>query len=536
MFSFYYETLYAWKCKGTHHKLALEALPLLSGEDSEDWHRLFLRHIESYLTGAQDPDIRFQDFRNHVLHPGEPDWGGAVQATREWYGKTRDAFSEGNWRQGVYSAGVMSHYLTDVFCPLHTGDSERANQMHRACEWSVSCCYDELVDLLQEDLGGFPSLSAPPGEEWLGRLIRDEAGRAHFLFHPLVDGYDFEQGIADPALGLDEKLSRELALLLGRASAALALVLDRCFKESGQKPPRVSLGLHALLSRLALPVFWYTQARSRAAQRSEVRRIYRELQRTGTVERNLPAENRIIRELKQQETESADQNSTSDNSSPHNSKPRTTVTARPAGLPQEVTDPFEEEAIRFGARPTDHLGRDISAAEQDQPANPETDNNSNRQPSSAEPQPSADDSRFYLAYESPIIEAPSIGPKIAGRLRKIGIDQVYDFLSTEPHEIAERLRIRWITPEMLAAWQQQADLMCTIPGLRGHAARILQGVGVQDAQDLATATTADLLSLVQDYMATPEGEQISRGDAPPDLGEVQGWIDNATSVLHHRAA
>lgn len=522
MSSFYYEFLYGWKCKGTHHKLALEALALLSGEDSEDWNRLFLRHIESYLTGAQDPDIRFQDFRNHVLHPGEPDWGGAIQATREWYDKTRDAFSEGNWRLGVYSAGVMSHYLTDAFCPLHTGDSERASVMHRACEWSIACCYDELIDLLQEDLGGFPSLSAPPGEDWLGRLIRDEAGRAHFLFHPLVDGFDFEGSLDDPALGLDEKLSRELAMLLGRASAGLAVVLARCLKDSGQKPPRVSLGLHTLLSQFALPVFWYTQSRSRAAQRSEVRRIHRELQRTGTVERALPAENRVIRELKQRATKPAPQTSDAHNNQASPGKPRITVSARPAGLPQEVTDPFEEEASRFGARPTDHLGRDVSAAEQNQPINPDP--------------PASADSRFYLAYESPIVEAPSIGPKIAGRLRKIGIDQVYDFLSTEPNEIAERLRVRWITPELLSAWQQQADLMCTIPGLRGHAARILQGVGVQDAQDLATATPADLLSLVQDYLTTPEGEQISRGDAPPDHAEVQGWIDNATSVLNQRAA
>ncbi|MEZ5951527.1 MAG: hypothetical protein R3C12_20395 [Planctomycetaceae bacterium] len=39
--SLYYETLYAWKCKGTHHKLAMDALQLLSVEDADDWCDLF---------------------------------------------------------------------------------------------------------------------------------------------------------------------------------------------------------------------------------------------------------------------------------------------------------------------------------------------------------------------------------------------------------------------------------------------------------------------------------------------------------------
>lgn len=527
--SLYYETLYAWKCKGTHHKLAMDALQLLSVEDADDWCDLFLRYIESYLTGTKDPDTKFKDFRNHVLHTSDNYWGGAVQATWEWYGKTRQAFADGQWKQGVYSAGVMSHYLTDIFCPLHTGQSARENIIHRACEWSISCSYDDLLDLLQEDLGGFPDIKYPPGDDWLSQLIRAEATHAHFLYFSLVDGYNFDKGIKNPAEGLDESLTREMALTLGRACASLAIVLDRCLKESGQKPPTVSLSLHALLGQLTIPVFWVTRKMADVSARREVARIYEELRRTGTVEKYLPEENRVLRDLLQQEqTVSGSADTPAVQPTSPREKPRIVVSTKPAPPSTPATlDPFEEESGHWGIRP-------VNVPEQQlEPPDFEDESSLYDTESSTDP---PNGTRYYLKLDSPIVDAPSIGPKTASRFRKINIHKVRELLDSEPRHLSQKLNARWITPDMVQNWQQQAELMCTVPALRCHDAQILQGVGVANRQDLAQARPEDLLSLVNEFCLTSEGQAILRSGKMPDLNEVQFWIENARQSQQNQAA
>ena len=59
--------------------LAVDALRHLRGADAERWSDLFLHHYGEYLAGSEAPDERFKDFRNHVLHVAEGQWGGAPQ-------------------------------------------------------------------------------------------------------------------------------------------------------------------------------------------------------------------------------------------------------------------------------------------------------------------------------------------------------------------------------------------------------------------------------------------------------------------------
>jgi hypothetical protein len=71
-------------CRSNHHRLAVLALEHLQGEGAEDWRNVFLKHRDAYLEGAKAPDEVFKDFRNHVLHVRDGDWGGAPAAAREW--------------------------------------------------------------------------------------------------------------------------------------------------------------------------------------------------------------------------------------------------------------------------------------------------------------------------------------------------------------------------------------------------------------------------------------------------------------------
>ena len=526
--SLYFRTLYAWKCKGTHHKLAMDALRLLEGTNPQKWRNLFLKHIESYLTGSKDPDKKFKDFRNHVLHVGDNYWGGAIKATHKWYAEARQAFADGYWKDAVYATGVMSHYLTDVCCPLHTAQSDKENIIHRACEWSVSCSYDDLIDALEEDFGGYPELTLPKGDDWLDQFIRQQAEYSYQRYTQIVEGYRFDLGVKNPPSGLDDDIFKEFSLLLGRAGSALSLVIAQCLEESGRAAPSVSLSMQSMLSTLSIPVFWITKKMADAEERAIVKKIYDELQRTGTVEEALPEENRVIRDLVNKERGAT--------SSPQSGKALDGKTAK-APVSSARKDKTEETSQANRASEEETIQIDspfatVSAGKQSERTNSEIEPKEKKQTAQA----ASPATRFYLRKEDPIVDAPSIGPKTASRFRKIGLHRVEDFLNAVPEEVASRLNTRWITSELVTAWQQQTLLMCTVPGLRCHDAQILSGVGIETKLDLAEMNAEDLLPLVNEFVSSSEGIRILRNSKPPDLEEVSQWIANARQVVHNRAA
>ncbi|MCA8987587.1 MAG: DUF4332 domain-containing protein [Planctomycetaceae bacterium] len=132
--------------------------------------------------------------------------------------------------------------------------------------------------------------------------------------------------------------------------------------------------------------------------------------------------------------------------------------------------------------------------------------------------------RHFLSMESPIVEAPSIGPKTAKRFHKIGIKTVRQFLNADPDQMAEKINARHIPAQTLREWQAQARLMCCVPEVRGHDVQILVACGIDDVPKLARHRADDLLELVLPFANTTLGKRILRSGKTPDLEEVQNWI------------
>jgi hypothetical protein len=129
-----------------------------------------------------------------------------------------------------------------------------------------------------------------------------------------------------------------------------------------------------------------------------------------------------------------------------------------------------------------------------------------------------------LELASPLEHAPSIGPKSAARLAKIGICTVADLLAAEPIPTAKLLGARHIKADTLAAWQQQARLVCEIPGLRGVDAQILVACNLTSPAQIAALQPDSLLALVQSVCQAKDGERILRAGKMPGLAEVTDWI------------
>ena len=136
-----------------------------------------------------------------------------------------------------------------------------------------------------------------------------------------------------------------------------------------------------------------------------------------------------------------------------------------------------------------------------------------------------------LSLESPVVDAPSIGPKTAERLGKVEIETIGDLLEADVEQTAAALNVRYITTKTLTDWQDQTRLMLEAPGLRVLDSQILVGAGIRSADDLANASARSVLEAATSFLETPSGSRVLWGaENPVDEGEVKQWIDLARTA------
>lgn len=506
-----YRVIYAAHAKGTHHKLALDALLLLDGPDAERWQRLFLKHADTFMAGAKAPDDVFKDFKNHVLHPRDGYWGGAPAAARLWYGKTVAALEQQKWPDAVHAAGVLSHYVTDAVHPFHTGQSEAESCIHRAFEWSTAKSYDTLKTVAATQPAS--DIAMPDRPDWLDEMLRVGAARANGHYEKLIAHYDITRGVVDPPAGLDSVAQRIVGDLIRYASRLFAMILQRAIAEAKVAPTEVALGLDTVLATLQIPLKLLARRLADAADRQLVERMYDELKATGTVETNLPDDDRAVRDLH-----------------------RTEVLGKPAPLadatqpvstiaPPRTQAPSAAPALPTLAARLDTARQPSPPADQTKPADTAA-----VTPGRTVPTPSAT-TRPRLSPSGDIVDAPSIGPRMAERLRPLGLSKVEDLLAARPATIAEALGLSHVTAGTIADWQAQARLVCDVPGLSGTAAQLLVGAGYRTRDGIAAVEPDKFSADVLSFATSAPGRRLLRDGEPPDIERIKMWGNNARLAM-----
>ena len=537
-----FSIVYAAHASGTHHKLALDALRHLEGMDADVWQRLFLQHAKLYLEGSKAPDNEFRDFKNHVLHTRDGYWGGAPEKARSWYSHLVEALGQQDWPTAVYSAGVLSHYYTDPLQPFHTHQSEAENNIHRAVEWSISKAYD---DLRKQGEIEFANIDAelPPGPNWLAQLVCQGAEKANRSYEKLIAHYDIQRGVIDPPAGLDRVARRLIAELIRYATLSFAAVLTRAIEESNMHAPDVSLAAATLAAVAQAPFKLVARRIADREERRLIERMYDELLTTGTVEGNLPEDDRAVRDLHRQEvlaklppppqvskvfpfkpgeqvvTRIAQKRAAS------SSKSADVVALRspqPKPAPAAAAGDIDTGAVQ--SRPTAGLAKRLEQVV----VAPRRE----AKPAAEPPAASAAgvEPRYHLMLDSDVVDGPSIGPRTAERLYPHDIKTVRDLMRAEPAALAVLVDNRHITPETIADWQDQARLVCTVPGLRGVHAQLLVGAGYRSGDAIAAAEADRLCADVLAFATSKDGQRVLRNGDPPDIEKIKGWLEAAQSV------
>lgn len=550
-----FRIVYAAHANGTHHKLALDALRHLENPDAERWRRLFLAHSEVYLEGSKAPDKQFKDFKNHVLHVGDNFWGGAPEKVESWYGKLVEALQAQSWHEAVYAAGIMSHYYTDPIHPFHTAQSKAENNIHRAVEWSISKSYDELFARARKKPA--PQVEAADGDAWIKDHVIAGAETSHAHYETLIAHYNFERGVVEPPEGLDEVCKEVISDLIQYAAFGHARLLDSAFEEAGVAPPDVSLTAETFIATLKIPAKWVTRKLADGEDRRQVEAMFDELAATGSVEDNLPEDDRQVRALHEREVvqpraarrrqeRSARRNesrlpqgqipklaSATPASAPRLARPMTKIDPVSASPPLEsvAQKPAAEapaEAGRAAEKPADGLLArldDEGAGKASVPLISPVRMDKETDESARERTP-----RLYLAPTDDIEAAPSIGPKTAARFEAIGINSVAGLLEADPEETARAIATRHITAKTIVDWQHQARLVCTLPGIRGGHAQLLVGAGLTSIEAIAETDPGEAMAAILKFAQTSAGQSVLRDGQPPDLEKVHAWVQNAKAA------
>lgn len=540
------------RCRSTHHYIAFDALSLIGGEDGEAWKSLFLVHHEHLLKGAKAPDAEFKDFKNHVLHVAEGEWGGARAAAMEWYARGVELLTRKRWSDAAYAFGVLSHYYADPIQPFHTGQTEAEGVIHRAVEWSIAKSRDEIDARIEAN--GYPEIVVPDGMGFVSDMVRAGAERSHPYYQIFIDHYDVDAGVADPPAGLDETMRAAIADLVAYATAGFAAILTRAFEEAAVAPPKVHLTLQGYIETLDIPLRWVTAKLEDAADKRTVERMYAEFQKTGKVIKTLPEDDKAIRALHAREVRRIPlKQLNAEPIAPLGTQNENRLAAAPEELellaedtvpvddvpPTELVEIARRDSASVPARGLMGTRKRIAEI----PAEPEAVAEPAATPVAAavspEPAPvpapeaeiaedeSAPRRLAAITRDDPVVDAPSIGRKTAKQLARAGITTIGDLLDCDPDMVELELNVRHITSESIRTWQDQTQLMMDVPGLRVHDAQLLVGAGITTREELANASARTIFELATEFLSTPEGERVLRDDQVLHEDEVEEWIGMA---------
>jgi len=163
----------------THMDIASEAMNALT---NSTWKEVFDFYRPEIIAGSATPDQVWQDWDNHLYYPITGEHNAPIAAQR-WFNNTRDNFTLGNWEDGFFALGVMSHYFADPNSPVHTDETWAG---HSAYETDINNNLDSLT------IGALAESTATN----VSQMVVDGATYAHQYYDMVVEAYPESGSVA----------------------------------------------------------------------------------------------------------------------------------------------------------------------------------------------------------------------------------------------------------------------------------------------------------------------------------------------------
>ena len=492
-------------CRSTHHYFALDALPLVQTPSGRRLVEVLLRFHERYLTGATDPDTRFRDFQNHVIHVKNGYWGGAPRMAHKWYARMQRYLRTNRFSDAAHAAGVLSHYFTDPFQPLHTEQSEREKILHRPVEWSIQQSYQQIFDCWQNsDMEIVFQLSDRTG--WLGESMLHASRFANRKCTELLEEFDLLRAVDNPTTGLNAGVQDSLAELFGLAMTGWGRVLERAAAEAeatreSQIPSQP--GMLAMVSAMVrIPEKYWRQYIERSEEQWQIALMLQEYADHGDLTRHLPAEVDIVhRVVDIYQAEQLWQQSRADD-----------------GTRVSVQKPVVSK------KPGNDKSVDTSATEK-----PLSQTNCVAESAPVSTSAMQVDASVLLSEVEFLLPSHCIHSQASSRLATVGVHTVGDFLRCSAHDLSVHLCSLGITPEMVRQWQMHVSLMVHMPGIGKRAVQLLVAAGYMTATAISKTPPKLLYQEISAVASTSTGRSFLQGALGPGPAEVAAWFAIASA-------
>ncbi|MEM0924487.1 MAG: zinc dependent phospholipase C family protein [Planctomycetota bacterium] len=280
-------------CSEVHQFLVLEAIGRIRSSPGRRLMPWLLRYHRDLLRGVLDPDHRFRDFHNHVLHVTEGFWGGAPRVAHQWYDRLESKLAEERFPDVAHAAGVLCHYLIDVINPLHTINQEREAQIHYAFEISLQVNLRRIQNRATE-LAIHTPIRLSTHRAWLGSLMMHASKLAYRRSASLINGFDLGKGLHDPESALDHAAIDSLAELFELTVTTMVSVLERAAEqfesEFGYPIPKCHWRWGWAPAIWHIPGSLFSKLFSTRARYARLIEMEEELIRRGRLVESLPAE------------------------------------------------------------------------------------------------------------------------------------------------------------------------------------------------------------------------------------------------------
>jgi hypothetical protein len=543
-----FSILRAAHCRSTHHYFAIDSLHETKTENGKRLGKMLLANFAHYLRGAKDPDTTFKDFENHVVHVRDGFWGGAAKTAEKWLKQTHLHLTKEQWSQAAYSIGVVSHYFSDPWMPLHTGQTDKEAAYHRPLEWSICCAYQAIFDLAAND-SRLESFQVPVGPTWLADAIHAGAKLSNGFYDSMMNDYDLPESHRNPALAIGSSSKQSLAQIFVWVLTGWGSAIDRIATECKTVIPEFSLALPAIMATVQIPAKKIVAKIASAEQRKEIEGILDEYLHTGKVVRNLTSEQKSVKTTKSKmpdlkpaplDVERAvslpDVKRQLSRLIESSVEPSPILKKKVATIPEPKAVPAKLVSTRVDNELAEEkltASADSRVIHQQPTIDPlevkELPTESRLTESSSDNSVPTDSvrRRVVLMLDSPIVDAPAIGPKTAKRLQAIGIHTVEELLAADPQSVANQLKTNWIQVKTVEQWQAQSVLACTIPGISAAGAGLLSLAGFESIEAMLSQTPSEIHVRLAQVAQSEEGVRILRGKDPPPLSTVQKWLSAA---------
>lgn len=103
---------------------------------------------------------------------------------------------------------------------------------------------------------------------------------------------------------------------------------------------------------------------------------------------------------------------------------------------------------------------------------------------------------------------------------------VGDLLDLDHDHLDTRFENRGIDRDLLRRWQNQAWLLCSIPGLRVYDSRLLVGSGITEPEILESLSSQEVLQRLESFLNTTLGRRVMQSGSEYELTRVNRWMSS----------